>query len=221
MHADPKTFPDAILSADKLACERGFQTLFGDLDFTLSSGQALQIVGANGVGKTSLLRIIATLATPLEGVIQWNRRPLLECLGEYRSSVSYLGHKQGLKADLTPLENLFFSGRIGGQPDADDSEITSLMSRFDLGQGENRPIRQLSAGQQQKVALIRVLLSDASIWLLDEPATSLDSASLTQLSKLMTDHLFRNGMIVFTSHQEFALPAERLSTLTLNRIEYD
>ncbi len=221
LYADSQTFPDATLSAVKLACERGYQTLFEELDFTLSNGQALQIAGANGVGKTSLLRIIATLGVPVDGTLKWNGVSLLDCLNEYRSEISYLGHKQGLKADLTPLENLLFATRIGGHLEQDESITKELLSRFDLGPGEERPVRQLSAGQQQKVALIRVLLANSSIWLLDEPATSLDADAVRQFTEFMNAHLANNGMIVFTSHQQFDIPAARLSTLTLSRMEYE
>ncbi len=179
----------------------------------------MQIAGANGVGKTSLLRIIATLGQSISGSIQWNNEPIDSDLSAYRAAISYLGHKQGLKADLSPIENLLFAAQIAGHSDVSRQTVSSLLNEFGISISEERPLRQLSAGQQQRVAISRLLLSKAQIWLMDEPATSLDQEMTEQLTAKMNEHIESNGIIIFTSHQTFALARDRTLILTLRQTD--
>jgi len=181
----------------------------------------MQIAGANGVGKTSLLRIIATLGQLVSGSIYWNNQPVERDLSAYRAVINYLGHKQGLKADLSPTENLLFAAQIAGHSDISNKTVINLLDEFGIGVSEDRPLCQLSAGQQQRVAISRLLLSNAQVWLMDEPATSLDQETTVQLTAKMNEHMEKNGIIIFTSHQSFALDRNRSMILTLRRADED
>jgi heme exporter protein A len=187
------------LEAISLECLRGFHTLFSELSFTLVSGEALQIAGANGSGKTSLLRILCGLSLMERGGVYWNGQDIRSNAMNYRTDLSYLGHRPGLKGELTPRENLRALTTIRGKR-PDEPEISRLLESMGIRRHHERPCRTLSAGQQQRTAIARVILSDAPLWILDEPATALDDAGVTRLAEAMADHLGVNGMILFTSH---------------------
>lgn len=206
---------DALLEVSALECQRGFQTLFRGLSFRVEAGQALQVRGANGSGKTSLLRILCGLALAESGEVRWNQGDVRDPASGFRHCVSYLGHKPALKQELTPRENLRSLSALRGNPVADE-RLAQVLDGFGIGRGQERPCRTLSAGQQQRTALARVLLSDAPVWLLDEPATALDTVGIDALQQAMADHLARAGMIVFTSHQDLLEPG-RQRALELTR----
>lgn len=182
------------LSVRDLACRRGERVLFSGLDFDLAGGQWLHVRGANGVGKSTLLRTLAGLAAPVAGDIQWNEN------GESRAL--FLGHQAPLKRELTAQENLFF----GIPGDTPSHGITAALTRVGLKGRMHVPARFLSEGQKRRVALARLLLQPASLWLLDEPQNGLDSEGVELLGQLVGEHLASGGMAVVTSHQPLPLP---------------
>lgn len=182
------------LSVRDLACRRGERVLFSGLDFDLAGGQWLHVRGANGVGKSTLLRTLAGLAAPVAGCVNWNDD------GEFRAL--YLGHQAPLKRELTAQENLFF----GIPGDTSSHGITAALTRVGLKGRMHVPARFLSEGQKRRVALARLLLQPASLWLLDEPQNGLDSEGVELLGQVVGAHLASGGMAVVTSHQPLPLP---------------
>ncbi|MGB6976002.1 MAG: cytochrome c biogenesis heme-transporting ATPase CcmA [Gammaproteobacteria bacterium] len=189
----------ATLQTTNLACERGGRFLFNNLNITLNAGELLQVLGRNGCGKTSLLRILTGLLTPQQGKIHWCGRLIQECGAEYRQAFCYLGHKNAIKASLTVLEHLQLHTYLRQQqPPADLSEI---LHRFSLWPLRYRRGETLSAGQRQRLALARLALTPAPLWILDEPFTALDTQGIENGLQMMAQHVAQGGMVVFTSHQ--------------------
>jgi len=180
------------------------------------SGQALQIIGPNGCGKTSLLRILSGLTLPAAGQVYWGEDLIHRSAGAFRANLAYLGHRPGLKADLDPAENLKTLLNLGTTV-ADDleSEVKQGLDMLGISARQAMPCRQLSAGQKQRAGIARVMLQKVPLWILDEPATSLDQNGIGLLCKIMHQHLAQNGIIVFVSHQDFDLPAGSHQTLDL------
>jgi heme exporter protein A len=183
-----------------LECLRGDRLLFSSLSFDLREGQILLIEGANGAGKTSLLRILAGLSRPSDGEIRWRGHGIADRRAEYCSEMTYLGHAPGLKAELSPAENLRLWLRLAGLP-LKTREVRQALDDVGLGGYEDAPTRILSAGQRQRTALARLLLSPALLWILDEPFTALDAAGLALVRVLLETHTARGGMVSLTSHQ--------------------
>lgn len=227
MNSPDFSFGPARLEASELSCERSYRTLFESLGFVLESGHALQIGGANGAGKTSLLRILATLGYADQGDVTWNGEDIATADNLYRNRLVFLGHKQALKNDLTATENLLFHSRLGCTPtnpptsngkSAGDvllAEINHALDYFGIGKARNRPVHQLSQGQRQRVALARVAITRAPLWILDEPATALDDQGIGQLCHLIDGHLQRKGMVIFSSHQSLAISAGPVSEIVI------
>ncbi len=201
------------LEVRNLSCIRGDTLLFDALEFQLDRGQAILIEGANGAGKTSLLRILGGITLPAEGEVLWRRRPIAEVRSEFNEEMAYLGHQLGFKMELTGLENLIFSLKLRGLKVDSDLAHQTMM---DLGlQAQSElPVMAFSAGQRQRLALARVLLQRALLWVLDEPLTALDTAGVQQVFNAMQVHLEQGGLIVLTSHQ----PITTLSNLTRLRL---
>ena len=195
-----------MLSALGLACVRGDRRLFSDLGFSLDAGEWLQVEGENGVGKTSLLRIVAGLLAPAEGEIHWNGRPVREDRDEFHGQLLYLGHAGAIKEEFTPLENLRMNAAVAGQHVA-EGDARKALRRMGLKGREDLPARFLSQGQKRRVALARLLVSPAKLWVLDEPFVALDVAAVAMLCGLIGEHLGRGGMALYTSHQEVSLAA--------------
>src|SRR6266576_3986451 len=139
-----------MLEVIKLTCVRGTRRLFRDLSFSASEGELVELRGPNGSGKTSLLRILCGLATPAAGEVQWNGRGIRKLGEEYFASVAYLGHQNGVKDELTAIENLRVSGAVSGTPLGKD-EAEEILSRVGLSQQQNLPTRVLSAGQRRRL----------------------------------------------------------------------
>ncbi len=210
----PSFADDALLAGVNLECVRGYNTLFTALNFTICSASALQLIGENGSGKTSLLRILAGLSEPEQGTISWNNRPIADTTFEYFASLDYLGHKIALKDNLTPRENLCFLGSLADcNPTLSVEQSLHIMQVMALA---DSPCFQLSAGQRQRVALARILRSHARLWLLDEPATALDREGMVLLQQVMMSHLNAGGIIVYSSHQPLAISDQSHQSLHLN-----
>jgi len=200
------------LSADGLGLWRGGRRLCSGLSFSLRAGEALQLKGANGAGKTSLLRVLAGLGRVDEGEVRWQGAPIAGN-ADHRAALIYLAHANGLKAHLSPRENYSFYQSIT----ANSSEITAneALSRFGLAEESDRPCGNLSMGQKRRAALARLLASKASLWLLDEPLTSLDAAGVALVGDLLRTHLSRGGLAVLATHQPLAGDGLPLKTLEL------
>jgi heme exporter protein A len=200
---------NALLSATGLCLLRGERCLFKDLDFALDAGELLLIEGRNGSGKTSLLRALAGMLEFEHGKVLWRGRPVTDDYQAFRAGVVWLSHKVGFKADPTLLDNLRFES--GLRATATD-DLDSVLQRLDLGRLTELPFRALSAGQQRRVALARMLLADAELWIMDEPFTNLDRAGQALVVELIGEHLAGGGLCVLASHQgiELGAPVRRV-----------
>jgi len=186
------------LKADKLACTRNEIELFSQLSFNLLPGELIQIEGANGSGKTSLLRILCGLSRAAEGDVLWNEQPIESCRAEYYASMAYIGHLNGLKSNLTCEENLQASAIHNPlKADYDIEEALAIMQVDDL---IDEFAGKLSAGQQRRVALTRLLITNAPLWILDEPFTAIDQHSRERLEQLFDQHCQQGGMVILTTH---------------------
>ncbi len=200
------------LRANALTCVRGERTLFTGLDLEVSAGQWLHVRGENGIGKTSLLRLLSGLTKPAAGEIFWNEQLISADPSEYHRNLLFLGHRDSLKEDLTALENLSIATALDGIM-VSGEEILLALHRFGLRGREDLPVNCLSAGQKRRVLLARLLLRQAKLWILDEPFNALDVRAVEMLSELILEHIASGGMAIMTSHQEIPMPNGRVVQL--------
>ena len=205
-----------LLELIGVSCTRGARRLFENIDSVVRSGQLLRLQGANGAGKTSLLRTLCGLSPPEQGKVRWRGRPLAEQRDEFHRDLIYIGHAAALKDDLTARENLLAACLLGGQRPAAQALTAALAAAgLGLGQREHLSARCLSQGQRRRVALSRLLLAPAPpLWVLDEPFNALDAAATEWLLGAVSQHLHGGGIVVLTSHQPVAIDAS-LSQVTL------
>ena len=189
------------LSVNNLACWRNEQVLFKDINLSLSPQNVLFLQGENGSGKTSLLRILCGFRLPDEGEISWGDQPA-SSVPEYFENISYVGHKNGLKDELTVEENL---NLMRSMATASDIKIEYVLKQIGLFKRSDVLARQLSAGQKRKLALARLMMTENSFWVLDEPFTSLDTSTVKFFESLIKQHIARGGMLILTSHHEIDL----------------
>ena len=194
----------AKLSANDLTLIRGETCLFRELGFALNPGQLLLLEGQNGSGKTSLMRAIAGMLSLESGEILWNDVPVEQQRQDFHGELVWLAHRSGLKGDLTLVENLRFERSLRCQSDVDAADI---YERLGIAKLKRLPLRSLSAGQQRRVALARLLMADVPLWLLDEPFTNLDSDGRQLVVDLVEEHLAGGGMCVMAAHQSVELEA--------------
>jgi heme exporter protein A len=189
-----------MLEAQGLACLRGERVVFAGLSFRLAPGGALLLVGANGAGKSSLLRLLAGLIPPAEGALLWAGEEALADRAAHARRLRYLSHADALKPALTARENLLFFARLwGGDPDA-------ALAALDLLSLAELPARVLSSGQKRRLALARLALAPAPLWLLDEPTVGLDVASVARLGALLARQREGGGMVIAATHLPLPLP---------------
>ena len=209
---DQKLKSASLLVFDALACSKGGRVLFQGVDCTVESGKWLHIVGANGVGKTSLLRMVCGLAPVESGAIFWNGMSIGSSPEAFRRDLCYLGHLNALQESMTIQENLAFSCALAGvKPQA--AHVDDLLHRFGVGGRGQQLVRHLSQGQKRRVALSRLALSHAPLWVLDEPFVAMDHAGIRLLADLIAQHLSTGGIAVLTSHQDVdigSVPAQIL-----------
>lgn len=206
---------NTVLTLDQLSCVRGERTLFSAVSRELRGGCLLHVVGANGAGKTSLLRMLCGLLTPANGQVRWRGQPLHRVREALGRDLVYLGHTAALKDDLSAIENLQAAQSLAGRPSA-TTDLSRALYNAGLRGPVSLPVKRLSQGQRQRVALARLSLSgSAPLWVLDEPFNTLDAPACDWLSNLLGGHLRQGGLVVLTSHQALAVPGVTHETLTL------
>ncbi len=204
-----------LLEARDLGCIRNDRQLFAHLDFALGAGDMLVVEGPNGCGKTSLLRILTGLRLADGGEILWRGEPIDRLAGDYYEQVNYVGHHDGIKLELSCLENLRLARAMGIPSEADLDDVLEQVNLYAYGESE---VASLSAGQKRRLALARLLATDSLLWILDEPFTSLDKASMELFAGLFERHLERDGVIVITSHHDIVLPSREVQRLNLGQL---
>jgi heme exporter protein A len=194
-----------LLEARGLRCERDERLLFRDLDFTLGRGEILQVAGPNGSGKTTLLRAVAGLSTRVQGELSWCGAPLDAARWEFNRETLYIGHEAAVKPGLTARENLRWHAGLWQR--TRDISLDEALGRLGLGHTLDTPAQQLSAGQKRRIALARLVLSPASLWILDEPFTAIDHAGVAQIERLIAEHAAAGGAALLTTHHRLASDA--------------
>ena len=191
----------ASFEVKNLTCLRNDQALFSGLNLSLAPKNVLFLQGENGSGKSSLLRILCGFRLPDEGEITWGEEPV-SSISEYFQNISYVGHKNGIKDELTAEENL---NLMRSMATASDIKTESVLKQIGLFKRADVLARQLSAGQKRKLALARLMMTENSFWILDEPFTALDKVSVRFFEALIKKHITRGGMLILTSHHEIDL----------------
>lgn len=206
-----------MLEAREIECIRGDRTLFSGLDLALRTGQLMRVMGANGVGKTSLLRILCGLRAPNQGAVLWSGSPLGKVREEFHENLLYVGHLSGLKDDFSAIENLAGSSAVDGSY-VDQSAIMQALDVLGVAHCSRIPVRHLSQGQKRRVTLARLLLAAGRpLWILDEPFNALDVRAVALVEGLLTAHAAAGGTVVFTTHLEPSIDAIELTHLDLDR----
>jgi heme exporter protein A len=203
----PLPRPAAALQLEAISCARGGRTLFTNLSQRLAPGELLRVLGANGAGKTSLLRMVCGLLEPTSGQVLWRGQKLAAQRALFGAELVYVGHGAALKDELSPLENLLDACALGGRAASAPDALAALRDAGLRGH-ERTPARRLSQGQRRRSSLARLALSQAApLWVLDEPFNTLDTAATAWLTGLIQTHLKREGMVLLTSHQDIAINA--------------
>ena len=196
----------SLLTLHQLECERDYRMLFTQLDFQCNEGDIVQIEGPNGSGKTTLLRIITGLSRDFRGRLEWCGKPLADFYQTVLRQLLFIGHAAGVKRNLSPRENLhWLCGLLSNQDNTSLQDIDVALDKAGLYGFEDIPCYQLSAGQQQRVALARLYLSGALLWVLDEPFTAIDQQGVDHFQSLISDHASRGGCVLLTTHQKLTI----------------
>ncbi|WP_077823981.1 cytochrome c biogenesis heme-transporting ATPase CcmA [Escherichia coli] len=201
-----------MLEARELLCERDERTLFSGLSFTLNAEEWVQITGSNGAGKTTLLRLLTGLSRPDAGEVLWQGQPLHQVRDSYHQNLLWIGHQPGIKTRLTALENLHFYHR-----DGDTAQCLEALAQAGLAGFEDIPVNQLSAGQQRRVALARLWLTRATLWILDEPFTAIDVNGVDRLTQRMAQHTEQGGIVILTTPQPLNVAESKIRRISLTQ----
>ncbi len=204
-----------MLEVSNLACSRGDHSLFTELSFSLGAGELMQVQGENGSGKTSLLRSLCGFMQPVAGEIRWRGENVKEIAEAYFADMVYLGHHNAIKDELNALENLQISTGLAGCK-VEDKELLAALRRMGLRRREHLPVKVLSQGQRRRVALSRLLIGNAPLWILDEPLTALDVGAVDLMQELIGEHLSKGGMVIFTTHQPLQVAGVATKQLMLS-----
>lgn len=201
------------LMGQALKCTRDDRVLFKDLEFAVDEGEAMVLEGRNGTGKTTLLRMICGIRRPDSGDILFKDECIFGLGSDYHIHMSYVGHMDGIKRELTAEENLSVAYALG-HPGR--MSVAEALERVRLGGFEDVTASKFSAGQRRRLALARLLVSEAAIWILDEPFTSLDRHGVKLVEELMTEHINQGGILVVTSHHDVDLGSAAVRRLNLS-----
>ncbi|BBK33927.1 heme exporter protein A [Stella humosa] len=196
----------SVFAGIGLSCVRGERLVFRDLDFRVEAGTALTLLGPNGAGKSSLLRLMAGLVAPVAGQMRWDDAAVADDPEAHRARLRWLGHGDGIKAGLTAAENAAFWGALAGPGGLD---VAAALDRLGLDGVADTPARYLSQGQRRRLALTRLLLGRAPLWLLDEPTVGLDAASVAIVEAMLDRHCRDGGLAVLATHVPIATPGAR------------
>jgi heme exporter protein A len=203
-----------MLAVKNLSCERDERVLFRQLSFAIAPSEVLQIEGKNGSGKTSLLRILCGLSSNFEGDIEWKNQPVDDVREDFYGSMLYVGHLAGVKAALSPEENLHWMTRLA--PHLNKMTIHEALEKVGLYGFEDVPCHTLSAGQQRRVGLARLYLSTATLWILDEPFTALDKKGVAEKEALIAQHVHTGGAVILTTHHDLHIPNKTVRKINLS-----
>lgn len=195
---------DALLSTHNLRCERGYRTLFEHLDLHIERGELLQIGGENGSGKSTLLKVLAGLSSDFGGEIFWQNRAIHQVKEQFHADLCYLGHAKGVKQGLSIRENLRWFCSLYPCDDSADAQ-RQVLEQLRLYRYRDYLCGQLSAGQQQRVALARLLLSRASLWILDEPFTAIDKQGVAEFEQIICQRVSTGTAVILTTHHTLQL----------------
>jgi len=205
-----------MLDVIGLECVRGERALFRNLSFSLPPGTLLELRGENGSGKTTLLRAICGLLSPIAGEIRWQGENVKSLGDDYRAHLGYLGHLNGLKDELSALENVALTASLSGIT-ADASAIEDILRQFGLARCLHLPCKALSQGQKRRAALARVAIGrHHQLWLLDEPFAALDAVAITFLQSQIEQHLVNGGIVMLTTHQDVPMSAPHYQRIELD-----
>lgn len=203
-----------MLDVVDLECRRGDRRLFSNLNFSLAPGTLLHVRGRNGSGKTTLLRALCGLLARESGEIRWRGTDIGSLGEDYRCDMLYFGHLNGIKSDLNGIENLRVAATLDGDPATED-DLWLALAHMGLAGFEDLPTKVLSQGQKKRVALARLLVSRAPLWILDEPFSALDTDAVDLLGALIAEHVATGGLAVLTTHQEVPLTSGQIQRLHL------
>ena len=207
----------SLLSIENLAFERDDSRLFDGINLTVNGGDILQIEGANGSGKTTLLRLLTGALEPSAGSIHYQGQPISENRHDYLADMLYIGHQPAVKLNLTAEENLRWM--VANAAKSNRVEVADALAEVGLAGYSDIPCYTLSAGQHRRVALARLLISEARLWYLDEPFTAIDKQGVSLLQSCLQHHAAQGGLVVLSTHQDLALNNVRKYNL-LSRAEY-
>jgi heme exporter protein A len=193
-----------LLTLEAVGCERGYRQLFRNLSLELSAGEAVRVAGPNGSGKSTLLKVIAGISSHYTGRILWQGEETSRCREDFHAGMIFLGHARAVKTALTASENLeWFAGLY---PCRTDVSITDALRHVGLAPFADTLCGQLSAGQQQRVALARLVLGAAALWILDEPFTAIDRDGVMQFEEMIGEFVRLGGTVIITTHHSLQLP---------------
>jgi len=201
------------LYINNLAFERNNEVLFAGIHSTLQSSEMLQICGPNGCGKSTLLRILAGYIQPETGTILWHGKNIFATLDDYAQQLCYLGHQNGIKPYLTTCENLKLSCALSNKKMSRE-ELKKVLRTMQLESVENTQAMHLSQGQKRRLALCRLQITSARLWILDEPTTALDHPGQTLLTDLLKQHLKNDGMAIVATHHDLGVSGSKTLELT-------
>jgi heme exporter protein A len=199
-----------LFAAEDLACVRGGRLVLAGVTFALAPGESMLLRGPNGAGKSSLLRLLAGFLAPSAGALWWEGRPALEDRAEHRARLHLIGHSNAIKGALTVRENLGFAAAVAGAPAA---HLDGALAGFELAALADVPAAYLSAGQQRRLALARLLGSSRPLWLLDEPDAGLDAANRAHLARAVAAHRAQGGIAVIATHGDLEVAAPHVLEL--------